>query len=85
MVPLFAYPGGVTIVVIGIIVLLLFGNRIPSLMRSLGRGVVEFKKGINDPGEPGDSENKKIEESAAKGSVNQSESAAKREEAVEKK
>jgi sec-independent protein translocase protein TatA len=31
--------------VIGMVVLLLFGNRLPSVMRSLGRGVVEFKKG----------------------------------------
>ena len=28
------------------IALLLFGNRLPSVMRSLGRGVVEFKKGV---------------------------------------
>jgi sec-independent protein translocase protein TatA len=33
-------------VVIAIIVLLLFGNRLPSVMRSLGRGIVEFKKGV---------------------------------------
>jgi sec-independent protein translocase protein TatA len=26
--------------------LLLFGNRLPSVMRSLGKSVVEFKKGI---------------------------------------
>jgi sec-independent protein translocase protein TatA len=31
-----------------IIVLILFGNRLPSVMRSLGRGVVEFKKGLQD-------------------------------------
>jgi sec-independent protein translocase protein TatA len=30
-----------------LVVLLLFGNRLPSVMRSLGRGVVEFKRGIN--------------------------------------
>ena len=29
-----------------VIVLLLFGNRLPSMMRSLGRGVTEFKKGL---------------------------------------
>jgi len=29
-----------------VVVLLLFGNRLPSVMRSLGRGVTEFKKGI---------------------------------------
>jgi len=33
-------------IVFGIVVLLLFGNRLPSVMRSLGRGVVEFKKGV---------------------------------------
>jgi sec-independent protein translocase protein TatA len=32
--------------IIGVIVLLLFGNRLPSVMRSLGLGVVEFKKGL---------------------------------------
>jgi sec-independent protein translocase protein TatA len=35
------------LVVLAIIVLLLFGNRLPSVMRSLGRGVVEFKKGVS--------------------------------------
>jgi sec-independent protein translocase protein TatA len=34
------------LLIIGAIVLLLFGNRLPSVMRSLGRGVVEFKKGV---------------------------------------
>lgn len=35
--------------IIFLVVLLLFGaRRIPDLMRSLGRGVKEFKKGIND-------------------------------------
>jgi sec-independent protein translocase protein TatA len=32
-------------------VLLLFGNRLPSVMRSMGRSVVEFKKGISDANE----------------------------------
>jgi sec-independent protein translocase protein TatA len=44
----------VEILVIGLVVLLLFGNRLPGLMRSLGQGVVEFKKGvqgIEDDGE----------------------------------
>ncbi len=35
------------LVIVAIIVLLLFGNRLPSVMRSLGRGVVEFKKGVS--------------------------------------
>ena len=32
--------------VVAMVALLLFGNRLPSVMRSLGQGVVEFKKGI---------------------------------------
>ena len=32
--------------IVMVIVLLLFGNRLPSVMRSLGRGVTEFKKGL---------------------------------------
>ena len=32
--------------IVMMIVLLLFGNRLPSVMRSLGEGVVEFKKGL---------------------------------------
>jgi Sec-independent protein translocase protein TatA len=31
-------------------VLLLFGNRLPSVMRSLGVGITEFKKGIKGEG-----------------------------------
>lgn len=86
MTPLFAVGFSVpAMIVIGIVVLLLFGNRLPSVMRSLGRGVVEFKKGLNDPGDPGEGEGKKIEESASKGAASQAEPAAKREEAVEKK
>ena len=32
--------------ILAAIILLLFGNRLPSVMRSMGRGIVEFKKGI---------------------------------------
>lgn len=35
-------------VVIGLVALLLFGPRLPHVMRSLGKGIVEFKKGIRD-------------------------------------
>ncbi len=47
MYPFFAMFGlGPTeLIVVGVIVLLLFGNRLPTMMRSLGRGIVEFKKG----------------------------------------
>ncbi|MDX1963429.1 MAG: twin-arginine translocase TatA/TatE family subunit [Pirellulales bacterium] len=38
--------GPVEIVVVGVVILLLFGNRLPGVMRSLGQGVTEFKKGV---------------------------------------
>ena len=34
------------LLVVAVIVLLFFGNRLPSVMRSLGQGVTEFKKGM---------------------------------------
>ena len=40
-------PGPMELVVIAGIGLLLFGNRLPQVMRSLGKSVVEFKKGVN--------------------------------------
>jgi sec-independent protein translocase protein TatA len=39
-------PGWMEILVIGFITLLIFGKRLPDTMRSLGKGVVEFKKGL---------------------------------------
>ena len=47
-------PGPVQLVILGLVVLLLFGNRLPSVMRSLGEGITEFKKGIRNDG-PSDS------------------------------
>jgi sec-independent protein translocase protein TatA len=41
-------PGPFELIVIALIVLLLFGKRLPGLMHSLGRSVVEFKKGVGD-------------------------------------
>jgi len=35
-------------ILIGLVALILFGPRLPSVMRSLGKGIVEFKKGIRD-------------------------------------
>ena len=39
-------PSGSQWIVIAIIGLLLFGKRLPDVGRSLGKGIVEFKKGI---------------------------------------
>jgi sec-independent protein translocase protein TatA len=39
-------PGPMEMVIVGLIALLLFGNRLPKVMRSLGQGITEFKKGV---------------------------------------
>jgi sec-independent protein translocase protein TatA len=40
--------GPTEMVIFGIIAVLLFGSRLPSVARSLGKSIVEFKKGMND-------------------------------------
>jgi len=44
------------ILLILLVILLLFGNRIPDMARALGSGIVEFKKGLRGEGD----EEKKI-------------------------
>jgi sec-independent protein translocase protein TatA len=38
------------ILLIVLVIFILFGHRLPSVMRSLGRGVVEFKEGLSGTG-----------------------------------
>jgi sec-independent protein translocase protein TatA len=40
------------LLVLGIALLLFGGSRLPTLFRSLGQSVTEFKKGISDKDEP---------------------------------
>jgi sec-independent protein translocase protein TatA len=40
--------GGYEWLVILVIALLLFGRRLPEVMRSMGKGVKEFKRGLQD-------------------------------------
>jgi len=50
MIPCLFNLGTGEIIVILVVVLLLFGaKRIPELARSLGRGVSQFKQGMNSP------------------------------------
>ncbi len=43
---MFSMPGGWEWLIILIVALLIFGKRLPEVMKSLGRGIVEFKKGV---------------------------------------
>ena len=38
--------GTTELMVVAFVSLLIFGNRLPSVMRSLGKSVTEFKKGV---------------------------------------
>ena len=38
--------GTTELLIVAFVSLLMFGNRLPSVMRSLGKSVTEFKKGI---------------------------------------
>ena len=42
----FGIPGGYEVLIVGFVALLIFGNRLPSVMKSLGKSVTEFKKGV---------------------------------------
>lgn len=48
MTPLFAFgmPGPPELIIIAVLALLFFGNRLPSVARSFGKSIVEFKKGV---------------------------------------
>jgi len=53
-------PGGWEWIAIGLVMLLLFGSRLPSVARSIGDAMREFKKGVHDMSDdvkspPGDS------------------------------
>ncbi len=41
-------PGPMELVVIAVVILLLFGKRLPTTMHSIGKSIVEFKKGVRD-------------------------------------
>ena len=38
--------GTTELIIVAFVSLLMFGNRLPSVMRSLGKSVTEFKKGV---------------------------------------
>jgi len=63
----FGLPGHFEALIVLAVILLLFGHRLPSMMRSMGRSVVEFKKGIRDPGDDEDDDEPAISSSKDSG------------------
>ncbi|HBT76083.1 MAG TPA: Sec-independent protein translocase TatA [Planctomycetaceae bacterium] len=57
----------INILFLAVVLLLVFGNRLPYVMRSLGRSVVEFKKGVNGIEDDLDSAMKGVDEKAKEG------------------
>lgn len=59
---LLGFLGGYEVIIVLVIIVLLFGGRkIPELMRGVGKGVKEFKKGVDDAGtKDKDSDKKEI-------------------------
>ncbi|MFK7778465.1 MAG: twin-arginine translocase TatA/TatE family subunit [Gimesia sp.] len=55
---MFGFPGWMEVTIILTIILLLFGKRLPGVMNSLGRSIVEFKKGARD--DPDEEESSKL-------------------------
>ena len=51
----FFSPSPIQFMIFAVVIMLLFSKRIPGVMRSLGRSIVEFKHGIKDDSENGDS------------------------------
>lgn len=47
--------GPTELIIFGLIVLLLFGSRLPGLMRSMGSSISEFKKGVRETEDDPDS------------------------------
>ena len=56
------FPGGWEWIVILIVALLIFGKRLPDVGKSLGHGIVEFKKGLKGMKEEMDSVNNEVDE-----------------------
>jgi sec-independent protein translocase protein TatA len=50
MCPLFAFldPSPVTLLILGVIAVLLFGDRLPRVVRAAGMGLMEFRRGMRN-------------------------------------
>lgn len=61
------------LVIVGVVALMFFGNRLPQVLGDLGKGIKAFKQGMNEGGEP-----KPKAKAGAKNAVTRKKSVAKR-------
>ena len=74
MIPGLPQVGGAELIILLVIILLFFGaNRIPSLARSLGEGIREFRKGTPGQHEEVEQKGKRLPEKGKAGSETASE------------
>jgi sec-independent protein translocase protein TatA len=52
--------GPMELMIVGVVAVLLFGKRLPEVGRSMGKSIVEFKKGMRDGEEGGDAGQEKL-------------------------
>ncbi len=51
------------LLIFALVVLLLFGNRLPDTMRNLGKSMTEFKKGVREGEQSEEEERQRLEKS----------------------
>jgi sec-independent protein translocase protein TatA len=47
------------LVVVGVVAMMIFGNRLPRVMGDLGKGLKAFKEGVSGEGEPASTKRKR--------------------------
>jgi len=62
MLAMFGMPGGWEWIIILVIALLIFGRKLPEVGRGLGKGLVEFKKGLKGVKEELDDVDRQVED-----------------------
>ena len=60
--------------IILLIILILFGSRLPGIARSLGQGINQFKKGLSDTGEDDKSDARRNDAATPKAKVEETKS-----------
>jgi sec-independent protein translocase protein TatA len=52
--------GPMELMIVGVVAVLLFGKRLPEIGRSMGKSIVEFKKGMRDGEDDAQAEQQKL-------------------------